>query len=330
MKKLKLLLSTAICLVIFQNCKKEKTYPDPTPYSMEVPSYFPILDIPEENPMTVEGIALGRRLYYDPIMDKNGVNSCSSCHNTASAFTTASSNSLAHINLAWGKYFLWNGKVEGSLEDIMQFEVDVFFQTDLSKLEASEELKDMFGAAFGSNLISSENAAKALAQFARLLTSKDSKYDKAITPQSWVYLNDSEQRGYDIFFSEKGDCFHCHGGPLFTDGLFHNNGLDSSPSSGREGITKNNLDQGKYKTPTLRNVELTMPYMHDGRFQTLEEVIEFYSTGLKSSTTVDPLMKNVERGGLQLNSQEKSDLLNFLKTLTDTTFTNNPALSNPL
>jgi cytochrome c peroxidase len=145
-----------------------------------------------------------------------------------------------------------------------------------------------------------------------------------------VQLSVAETRGFEIFFTEKGDCFHCHSTILFTDNEFHNNGLDSVfADNGLFRVTGDPNDIGKFKTPTLRNAIFTSPYMHDGRFQTLEEVIDFYSEGLKFSSTIDPLMKNVNQGGVKLTDGEKEDLLAFIKTLTDTTFINSPDLSNP-
>jgi cytochrome c peroxidase len=134
----------------------------------------------------------------------------------------------------------------------------------------------------------------------------------------------------EIFNTERGDCFHCHGGILFTDNMFHNTGLDAEPGDkGLSAVTGDPLDRGRFKTPTLRNIEVTAPYMHDGRFRTLEEVVDFYSEGVQNSPTIDPLMKFAHQGGVRLTAQERSDLIAFLKTLTDTTFLTNPAFGNP-
>mgnify|MGYP002395723027 FL=1 len=166
-------------------------------------------------------------------------------------------------------------------------------------------------------------AVKAIAQYERTLISGNSRFDKYT--QRLIPLTPSELSGYNLFMSESGaDCFHCHGditNPLWTDNLFHNNGLDASfTDNGLGDITGNPADNGKFKTPTLRNLAFTAPYMHDGRFQTLDEVIDHYSTGLKASPTVSPLLKKVSDGGVQLTPQEKADLKAFLLTLTDSSF----------
>jgi cytochrome c peroxidase len=326
------LFSCALALFLLVRCAKEDTPPgpvyDPTPLSIEFPASFPILEIPADNPTTVEGVLLGRMLYYDPILHKDSLMACASCHQQAFSFSTPG-NIIPHINLGWNRSFLWNGKIQGALEDIMLFESQEFFETDLSRLQKHPEYPDLFFKAFGSETASYEAIAKALSQFLRTMISSNSKYDRYIDPKQIVFLSDEEFLGFDIFYSEKGDCFHCHGGILFTDNQFHNNGLDAEPEHGLFEITGNPFDKGLYKTPTLRNVALTAPYMHDSRFQTLEEVIDFYSEGLRQSPTVDPLMKNVHQGGIQLTEAEKGYLLAFLNMLTDTTYTLNPALGSP-
>ena len=177
----------------------------------------------------------------------------------------------------------------------------------------------MFKNAFNIDYIDSNHVVMAIAQFERSLISTNSKFDQFLNGE--VQLNSSELNGYAIFNSEKGDCFHCHGSQMFMDNLFHNNGLDVEPFNdlGRGKITNDPNDYGKFKTPTLRNIEFSAPYMHDGRFATLEEVIEHYNSGGKYSSTVDPLMKKIGIG-LQLTNQEKEDLVAFLKTLSDTEF----------
>lgn len=312
------------------NCKKESS-PDPpiynpTPYELIIPPGFPYMIIPEENPATVEGIQLGRMLYYDSIIDKGNERACGQCHVHQASFTSGD-NVLPHVNLAWNNAYLWNGKVEGVLENIMLFEVEQFFETDLNQLNAHSGYIELFKKAFGTDTITSKEIAYALAQFIRTLTSCDSKYDKFLKGE--ITLTPSEEAGRILFFSEAGDCFHCHGTILLTNNSFHNNGLDSIPIEGRAEITGTPNDIGKFKTPTLRNIEFTAPYMHDGRFKSLEEVIDFYSEGLIWSSTIDPLMKKAHQGGVHLNEEEKSDLISFLKTFSDTAFLTNPDFSNP-
>ena len=327
------ILSTVLLFVFasiyFSACNddKGKEVPDApyitTPFFLNIPEAL----LNADNPLTVEGIALGKRLYYDTLLDGVSGRACVQCHVQKEGFSTYASNSLPHINLAWSSAFLWNGQVEGKMEDIMLFEVKDFFEADMAKLNANATYKELFKKAFNADKITYENTSFALAQFVRTLISADSKYDKFLLRK--VSLTPSEINGMDLYYSEEGDCFHCHGTPLLTDGDFHNNGLDENPEEGRMAVTSNPQDRGRFKSPTLRNVALTAPYMHDGRFKTLEEVIDFYSEGLKHSPTIDPLMKQTHAGGMQLTTQEKADLLAFLHCFTDSTFLNNPAYASP-
>lgn len=323
-------------VIIFKSCKKDEPMPElpppssthnPTPYNLVIPSGFPAMAIHPDNPLTVEGVELGRMLYYDSLLHSTQEFACASCHLQSNSFTEPTANCLPHLNLGWNDAFLWNGKIEGWVEDIMIFEVEDFFVTDISKFNAHSTYPALFKSAFGTENITSKEAAYALAQFFRTLISSNSKWDKYLKGE--VSLSQAEAKGYEIFFSEKGDCFHCHGTILFSDNAFHNNGLDSLPESGREEISGDMNDYGKFKTPTLRNIEFTAPYMHDGRYNTLEEVIEFYSSEVAFSSTIDPLMKKVHEGGLQLTQQEQSELVAFLKTLSDTSYLNNPTLASP-
>jgi cytochrome c peroxidase len=193
----------------------------------------------------------------------------------------------------------------------------------MSKLNAHPEYPKLFKQAFNVDKIDSTHVTKAIAQFLRTMISSNSRLDKRLNNTG--NLTNSELNGLVIFKTERGDCFHCHqidGSRLLTDNQFHNNGLDATFTDlGRGAITGNASDNGKFLTPTLRNIALTAPYMHDGRFQTLEEVIDHYNSGGVSSPTVDPLMKHVGTG-LNLTNQDKADLLAFLRTFTDSTFIN--------
>ncbi len=319
---------------------------DPTPYNLEYPDYLPIMEIPADNPMTVEGVALGRRLFYDPILSADSTLSCAGCHKIEYSFTDERQFSVGidgsegtrqamHIvNIGWMPDLFWDGRSKGAeiqaLEPVENpVEMKDTWPNVVNKLTAHLDYPDLFYAAFGEETITKEQVVKALAQFERTLISGNSRYD-AIVERNEGFFTDAEQEGFEIFNTERGDCFHCHGGILFTDNLMHNNGLDSVFSDlGLEDVTGNPLDRGLFKTPGLRNIELTAPYMHDGRFQTLEEVIDHYSEGLVHSATIDPLMKQIAQGGIQLTQQEKNSLLAFLKTLTDTSFINNEAFKNP-
>jgi cytochrome c peroxidase len=316
--------------IIILGCKQNKNLDLPaintglTPYEIKYPNYIPIINMPSDNPLSFEGVALGRKLYYDPILSNNG-KSCSSCHEKATAFTTFAANAIPHINEAWNNVFLWRGGIEGTLEDAMYFEVNEFFATDISKLNSDAEYKMLFKNVYNIEEISQTDIAKALAQYLRSLVSLNSTFDQYL--QKKTMLTASELNGLYIFNSEKGECFHCHSLGLFQDNSFHNIGIDSifeGVNMGRFMVTADLADMGKFKTPTLRNVALTAPYMHDGRFQTLEQVVEQYNSGVKKSSTLDPIMaKPSFEHGLQLTPQEKIDLISFLHSLTDTSFINN-------
>lgn len=318
--------------VALSNCKKDDA-PDnsepyvTTPYDLVIPNGFPDLYISDDNPLTVEGVQLGRMLYYDSLLDITSSRACGGCHFQWHSFTNPAVNSLAHINLGWNGVWLWNGKIEGTLEDIMLFEVEEFFKTDFSKFNSHSTYPELFKKAFNVDVITSKEASYALAQFERTMISSKSKWDRYVRGEAT--LSQAEAKGYEIFYTEKGDCFHCHSTMLFTDNKFHNNGLDSIPQLGREEITSDPNDVGKFKSPTLRNIMLTAPYMNDGRFATIEEVIDFYSEGVVWSPTIDPLMKNVHQGGVHLLQEDKVNLIAFLKILTDTSYIANPELSNP-
>ncbi|MEO6182028.1 MAG: cytochrome c peroxidase, partial [Verrucomicrobiota bacterium] len=203
----------------------------------------------------------------------------------------------------------------------------------VAKLANAKGYGELFEAAFGSREITSEKIGLALEQFMLTLTSYDSKFDRAMNGQATLTTN--EQRGFELFITEYdprtgrsgADCFHCHGGPLFSDHQFHNNGLDAKHESdpGRFKVTQNEADRGKFSTPSLRNVALTAPYMHDGRFSTLEEVIEHYSQSVKRSTTLDPNIAKHPESGLQFSAEDKRALVAFLKTLTDEKYQTNIA-----
>lgn len=298
-----------------------------------VPDRFPPMGQPEQNKLTREGVELGRMLFYDPVLDSENKRSCGTCHQQKFAFASPDhaihgldAAIMSHVNIGWDNAFLWNGKVEGDLEDIMLFEVKEFLKTDLERINSHPEYPSLFKKAFNTDYIDHEYIAKALAQFERTLISAGSKFDKYLRKE--MQLTEQEYRGFNLFYSEEGDCFHCHGNILFKDGLFHNNGLRPvSGNVGRFSVTNDRNDMGKFKTPTLRNIELTAPYMHDNRYKTLEEVLDFYSDHVTFTEYTDPLMNH--EGGINLTSEQKADLIAFLKTLTDSSFIENPAFSDP-
>jgi len=330
---------------------------NPQSYTITKPDGFPTMFIPPNNPMTVEGIELGRHLFFDPILSADSTMSCSSCHSTALSFTdgdatsegidgilgTRSSMSLLNIGYA-EKGVFWDGRAN-TLEDQAlgpvenPIELHDTWENVESKLRGHPSYPEMFRKSFGiadrSN-ITKELAAKAIAQFERTLISSNSKYDKVIF-QGLAAFSDSEDRGMRMFTDAQGglpdaECAHCHALHLTTSDDYFNNGLDSVGSLtefidlGLGGVTQDTFDNGKFRAPTLRNIALTAPYMHDGRFETLEEVIDFYneSPNHTNSSNID-----VNIRPLELTEEQKEDLLNFLHTFTDTIFTKNPAFQSP-
>ena len=332
------------------SCKPAHKDPyQPTPYELPKPAYFPnATNIPADNPMTEEGLALGRKLFYDPRLSsrdsEEGITCCASCHHQEKNFEYGVPTGTHHamlplINLAWNTTGLgWNGGV-ATLEDMVlaavtsPVEIDADTNQVVRYLQSTDDYPELFEKAFGSRDITFINIERAIAQFVRSLVSADSKFDRYLLGEE--QLSQDELEGYLLFVTEEGaDCFHCHGGggnALMTTHLFYNNGLDDhfTDPQDRQAVTGNPADQGAYKAPTLRNIAVSAPYMHDGRFSTLDEVIDFYSDSVKNSPTISPLMHHVMQGGVRLTEEEKSQLKAFLNTLTDETFLTNPAYSNP-
>ena len=286
----------------------------------------------ENNPLSKQGVALGRKLFYDPILSKDSTTSCSSCHLSFTAFThvdhalshgindsIGNRNSPALMNLAWGKSFMWDGAAHhldvqalAPITDPRELGEDL--NHVIEKLQRSKKYPRLFDLAFGDSLITGEHFLKALAQFQLTLISANSKYDKVI--RGVEKFTEQEAKGYEIF---KKNCSSCHREPLFTNGEFVNNGLPVDSflmDFGRMNITQNATDSLKFKVPTLRNIEFSFPYMHDGRFKKLREVISHYSSGIERSETLAPELQN----GIELTTNEKVDLVAFLLTLTDKEF----------
>jgi cytochrome c peroxidase len=370
---LRVIIPVILC-ALFISCKKETAEEThvATPYQIEIPPFFPTkLNVPADNPMTVEGVELGRMLFYDGRISGRSVQdslmSCSTCHVQQFSFVCGMNNPrfpgghphgltgiptphfmLPLINLAWvSNGFLWNGSLDPSnplqsvrqLEDVTWMAItaphEMAGDTNRSKamIQSIPGYPELFYKAFGSRTVTVKNMGRAIAQFIRTLVSADSRFDRFMTGK--YELSESERRGYVLFMTETGaDCFHCHGGeanPLFTTNLFYNNGKDSvfSDPADRYGFTGNTADIGAYVAPTLRNVAFRAPFMHDGRFRTLEEVINFYSSGLVWSNHISPLMHHISTRGIMLTPMQKNDLINFILTLSDSSFVNNKAFSRP-
>ncbi len=334
---------TVFVLTLAVSCESENAdnfdWPDydPTPIELEIPGGFPPVIIPPDNPLTKEGINLGRKLYHDKILHIDGLLSCSSCHLQEYGFTSPGTAILPHINLAWSRNFMWDGKfdmINVNLEYVSLFEVEDFMQTNVSRLNEHEHYPGLFYEAFGVKEITSTEIAYALAQFMRTQVSGNSKYDQVLAEGIGTpVFTEQEMWGYELFFSETGDCFHCHGNKLFTDNKFYNIGLDSvfeGVNKGLYSVTGNPADLGKFKVPTLRNAALRNGFMHDGRFKSLREVIEHYNSGVLNSPTLDPVMtKPGKEFGLGLSADEIDALIAFIHTLTDEEFLSREELGPP-
>jgi len=316
-----------------------------TPYRFRMSSTFPLPDLPRDNPLIEERVGLGELLFGEHLLSKDDNISCASCHDVKHAFTdprqysvgvraqVGNRNAMPLFNLAWRNSFFWDGRAPSlraqALMPIQDHtEMDESLTNVIAKLLATTNYPPLFTAAFGSPEITAERIGLAIESFVLSLTSFDSKFDRAIKGEA--ALTEDEQRGLQLFMTEYdprreqfgADCFHCHGGPLFQSQTFANNGLDTIFNDpGRSKVTGKDSDQGKFSTPSLRNIALTAPYMHDGRFKSLEEVVEHYSTGLKRSATLDPNLAKHPEGGVPLTDSDKKALVAFLRTLTDERFT---------
>jgi cytochrome c peroxidase len=347
------------------------------------------VNVPEDNPMTVEGIELGRYLFYDGRLsgrsECDSQMSCATCHVQEYSFELGPNHPkfpnghphgipddeypngkptphvvLPLINLAYNfNGYLWNGMIHESntnlgsaaygvpaepqyhmrnIESLVwmgihaQHEINGSVEQTVELIQSIDIYPPMFEAAFGTREITYDRISKAIAQFIRSIIANNTKFHQWIRKEI-PNLAPQEYRGYQLFMSESADCFHCHGETaLLTTNEFYNNGKDTlfgDDPRDRYAFTKDPLDQGAYKATTLINIELTGPYMHDGRFKTLREVIDFYSEGVHYSPYVDPLMEWVHYGGVQLTESEKDDLMAFLKTLTDYELLSNPAYARP-
>ncbi len=319
-----------------------------TPYRFSFPASFPRPSLPLDNPLTEEGVALGKKLFNEKRLSINNQQSCAGCHelNAAGAdpgraFSIGAEgkpgvrNAMPLFNLAWKGSFFWDGRAPSIRQQVLDpiqnpIEMHETLPNVAAKLLAAGYGPD-FARVFGDPGIDSDRVARALEQFLLTQTSNDSKFDRAMAGQA--QFTPEEERGFQLFITEYdprreqfgADCFHCHGGPLFQSQGFANNGLDSDFTDlGRYQVTKRNGDQGRFAVPSLRNIEYTAPYMHDGRFKTLEEVIRHYTTGLHRSATLDPNLAKHPNAGVPLSDPDQKALVAFLKTLTDESLRVNP------
>jgi cytochrome c peroxidase len=372
-----------------------------TPYRFEMNATFPIPDLPRDNPLIEERVALGKKLFHEPVLSKDNTLSCASCHDARHAFSdprryrvgvrdqVGTRNAMPLFNLAWKNSFFWDGRapslraqalmpiqdhaeMDETLTNVCAKLAAVLLTPDFSPVtlaknadstasavsnpaetvktvssfatlntglkpganetndgahgatRSTNDYAALFSAAFGSPEITPEKIGLAIENYLLTLTSFDSKFDRVLKGEE--KFTDAEQRGFELFMTEYdprreqfgADCFHCHGGPLFQSQTFANNGADGAfKDIGREKVTGKASDRGKFSVPSLRNIALTAPYMHDGRFRTLEEVVEHYSTGIPRSATLDPNLAKHPDGGVPLSAADKRALVVFLKTLTE-------------
>ncbi|MEK6479303.1 cytochrome c peroxidase [Catalinimonas sp. 4WD22] len=317
-------------------------------FTLDIPANFQWpMPVPEHNPTTVEGVALGKKLFYDPQLSVNNQISCASCHIPSLSFTDgqalSSEGVSGHqldrhvpqlINVAWNDGLFWDGGAK-NLESVVfgpithPDEMGENLNQLVGELQRDASYPVLFKNAFDTDSIQSALIARALAQYMRTLVSADSPYDHYVRDEKGGKLTAVERQGMELV---KEKCAACHAfepgkNDFFTDFSYHNNGLDQFFSEdkerilmGRFRVTFDSTQIGAYKTPSLRNLAHTAPYMHDGRFQSLSEVLDHYATGVKDSPFLDSLFrKNGDKLGIPLSAQEKETILAFLMTLNDQT-----------
>jgi cytochrome c peroxidase len=329
-----------------------------TPVNLEYPSYFGTPLIPSSNPTTKEGIRLGRMLFYEKKLSGNNSMSCGSCHKQKFAFADSSAfskgidginsqrSTMALSNLAWQQSFFWDGRAI-NLEQQVPFPIQnpIEMHQDIglavSELQSTSIYPPLFKAAFGTETINTQTISNAIAQFERTLISSNSRYDQFRSGNPSA-LTAQEKNGLILFSTHPipsinkrgGNCSDCHAGDLQQNYSFENNGIDSIYTDlGRAAITGSNFDSAKFKVPSLRNIDLTAPYMHDGRFNTLEEVLLHYNEHVNAKAKlISPVLTASNTGGginLDLTAQEVADIIAFLHTLTDTSFITDTTFSDP-
>ena len=319
------------------SCSKneESEYKD-IPINFKVPSNFPPLSYDlEGNPISEKGFELGKKLFYDGRLSSDGTISCGFCHEQQHAFThhghtvsqgvngqIGTRNSPSIQNLGYQTTFMFDGATEHlNLQPIIPItsaiEMNGNFSQIVAMMNGDAEYRKLFGLAFPGKPINTENMLKAMGQFLVMVTSSNSRFDKFRRNEDGGTLTQEEQDGYVVF---KQKCASCHATDLQTDNSFRNNGLVVNPivnDVGRYRVTLLDSDKYKFKVPSLRNIEKTKPYMHDGRFLTLEAVLEHYNSGIVNSATLDQSLNNNGTLGIPLTTIEKSKIITFLKTLTD-------------
>ncbi len=345
--KLKLIALVIVLTVLSCTKDNDSGIYVPKPLVFEQPDNFPDIEYTlENNPLTEEGFELGKKLFYDGRLSQNDAIPCAFCHEQAFAFTHHGHN-LSHgvnggiglrnsqpiQNLAFQRTFMWDGAASHlDMQPVIpltsELEMGETLGNVINKLKNDSYYQQQFEKAFDDGAISSENMLKALSQFMVMMVSSNSKYDKYIRAEDNVTLSQIELDGLNTF---QNKCTSCHATDLFTDQSFRNNGLPVNPMLNDEGrylIFEDPDDLYKFKVPSLRNVEKSFPYMHDGRFATLEAVLNFYNSGAVDNGNVDPLLlRNDGSYGITLTDYEIESLVAFLKTLTDNDFLNDERFS---
>ena len=326
---------------VFSGCKKDapvNSQIEPKPYKLAIPEGFPLPEIPDDNPLTTEKIALGKRLFNDPILSRDSTISCGSCHFQEFSFSDGKQfstginnqqvnrNAPALTNMVYEKSLFRDGgaptlelQILAPLDNPLEMDLPIFKVTE--RLQQDEEYVSLFKAVFGSEP-NAFGITRAISAYERTLISGNSRYDQYTFQGNDNALTKSEIRGMELFFSDSLNCSSCHSGFNFTSNSFENNGIYLNyTDKGRGRITLKNSDNGKFKIPSIRNINVTAPYMHDGSFVTLNEVIDHYANGGKNHVNQSQKIK-----GFVISEQEKQDLINFLGSLTDYEFLTNPDL----
>lgn len=333
------------CILTVVSCINDPQIVLEEPFGFEQPDHFPASTYTFElNPVTKSGFELGKKLFLDPILSRNNAIACSECHIQNFAFADKKEHAVSIginnrlgkrnaqpiQNLAFMSEFFWDGGVThldfvplNAIE--ADFEMDEEIANVIRKLNEDAMYLQAFEKAFGQDSITSPYLFYALSQFMNMMVSGNSKYDQYI--QGKASFTQTEKDGLELF---KQNCAECHSGTLFTDQDYHNNGLSTTfeTDSGRARITENTNDIGKFKTPSLRNIEKTAPYMHNGAIKTLEEVLQHYASNVKSSNTLAQQLNNNGNLGISLSVTDQEKIIVFLKTLTDDEFLNNPLFFN--
>ncbi len=332
----------------------------PTAYNLVLPGNFPQAPaLPADNPLTVEGVALGRQLFYEKALSVDNTVACASCHRQELAFTDGLAraqgvngaqsprSAMSLANLLWEPKLTWDG-VAATLETQARIpiekpvEMHQSLAAGVARLQQLPAYPALFRKAFGRSTATEDNTLKALAQFERTLISGNSRYDQ-FRRGNRTALSGYEQQGLVLFSTHPngtlrgGNCGDCHSGDLQTNHTFSNNGLDAAPADlGLGAATGRPTDNGKFRVPSLRNIALTAPYMHDGRFATLADVVDHYNEHVAlNSPNIDPLLLNTTNDPrqqsftLDLTADEKAQIVAFLRTLTDSTFVHDPRFAKP-